>query len=115
MTIPDEEFISEPIKPVAGTYDTGKMASGEPGFPAAFSWRGKAYHLKKIISQWRKATPCQHGSGEMYVRKHFFKIETESGDIMTLYFDRQVPRGGKAHDARWWLLSKEKTPIKSDS
>jgi len=29
----EEEFVSEPIKPVAGTFDIVGMARGEPGLP----------------------------------------------------------------------------------
>ena len=32
----EEEFVSEPIKPVAGTFDTVGMARGEPGLPGRF-------------------------------------------------------------------------------
>ena len=34
--IGNEKLISEAIKPVVGTFDTGAMARGEPGLPARF-------------------------------------------------------------------------------
>jgi hypothetical protein len=38
-----EEFVSEAIVPVAGTFDAGAMSRGEPGLPARFTWRDKIY------------------------------------------------------------------------
>lgn len=106
-----EQFISEPIKPVKSTFDTSRMAVGEPGLPQEFSWRGKTYRIKKVLETGKKLGPCRHGSGEMYVRKHFYKVETESGEIMTLYFDRQM----KTKKARWWLLSSAESYKKDSS
>lgn len=103
----DEEFISQPIVPVAATFNTARMSIGEPGLPGEFIWHDKTYTVKKVLNTWRKTSPCTHGSGEMYVRRHYYKILTGSGDRMTLYFDRQ-PRRGEALGPRWWLLSRER-------
>ena len=53
--------------------------------------------------EWRETGPCHHGSGEQYVRKHWYEIEDERGRMMKLYFERQ-PRG-KQSKARWRLFS----------
>lgn len=106
--ITDDEFISEPITPVAATFNTARMSIGEPGLPGEFVWNGKTYLVKKVLNTWRKTSPCTHGSGEMYVRRHYYKILTDSGETMTLYFDRQ-PRRNEAPGPRWWLLSRERT------
>ncbi len=37
----EEEFVSEPIKLVAGTFDTVGMTRSEPGLPGRFIWRDK--------------------------------------------------------------------------
>jgi phosphoribosylglycinamide formyltransferase-1 len=99
-------FISEPIKPARATFDAGRMALGEPGVPQEFTWRNRTFKVKKIRRRWRKLGPCTHGSREMYVRKHFYDIETEDGEVMTVYFDRN-PIKGRAGRPRWWLFSKE--------
>ena len=85
-----EEFVSEPIQPVAGTFDTAGMTRGEPGLPQRFVWRDKEYTVAAVLEVWKEDGPCRHGSGEMYLRKHWFKIATEQGPQMTLYFERQA-------------------------
>lgn len=106
----EEEFISEPIVPVAETFNTARMSLGEPGLPEEFIWHDKTYTVKKVLNTWRKTSPCTHGSGEMYVRRHYYKVLTGSGEKMTLYFDRQ-PRKGEAKGPRWWLLSRERDTL----
>lgn len=97
-----ERFISEPIIPGPETMDAGGMACGGPGFPRQFRWRNQDYALAQILRSWHETGPCRHGSGEQYVRKHWFHIRTTSGEEMKIYFERQ-PRS--KHDAkkRWWL------------
>ena len=99
-----ERFISEPITPVSGTMPPGDMARGVPGFPRQFTWRGRTYILSETLESWRETGPCKSGGGEQYARKHWFRIRTESGEEMKIYFERQ-PRS--KHDAkkRWWLHS----------
>jgi len=100
-----EEFISEPIVPVGSTFDAGRMAAGEPGVPREFSWRKRTFKVKKIKRSWKKTGPCTHGSGERYVRKHFYEIETGDGETMTVYFDRTSGKS-KLGRERWWLFSR---------
>jgi len=99
-----EEFISEAIKPVTATFDTNRMKAGEPGLPREFVWRGQKFRVKDVVRSWRKTGPCIHGSKEMYVRRHFYEIVTDSGEKMKIYFDRQ-PLKGRVKAARWWLFS----------
>lgn len=103
-----EEFISEAIEPVAAGFDTGRMAAGEPGVPQEFIWRDATIRIKRIVRGWRRTGPCTHGSGEQYVRRHYYEIETESGKRMKIYFDRRAPKG-RSKDVRWWLYSLEKS------
>ena len=99
-----ERFVSEIIKPVAGTFDTRVMVRGEPGFPARFVWRKVEYVVTQILDKWKETSPCKSGSKEKYVRKHWYKIETSSGEIMKIYFERRsLPRGQRK--TRWWLYS----------
>lgn len=103
----DEQFIGEPIVPDAATFDTARMSAGEPGLPGRFVWHDKTYTVEKVLSTWHKTSPCTHGSGEMYVRRHYYKVLAESGERMTLYFDRH-PRRNESKGPRWWLLSMER-------
>lgn len=98
-----ERFVSDAIVPIADTFDTGRMAVGEPGLPGAFQWRGRTLEIATVLRSWRDTGPCRHGSPERYVRKHWFEVVTREGATLKLYFDRQ-PRGGGVA-ARWWLFS----------
>ena len=80
-----EKLISEPVAPVAGSFNAATMAQGESGVPMIFSWRGTEYRVKAIIENWKNFRSCRNGSHEQYVNKHFFKIRTDSDEVMTLY------------------------------
>jgi len=99
-----EQFISEPIEPVADTMDTSRMMTGEPGLPQEFIWRKKKYKIEEVLEIWKETGPCTHGSGEQYVRKHWYKIKTTHGEQMQIYFLRQPDSKSKAK-LRWWLFT----------
>ncbi|HYC69889.1 MAG TPA: DUF6504 family protein [Opitutaceae bacterium] len=96
---PAEEFIGAAIKPEDGLYALADMAAGEPGLPLAFTWDKRRYEVLEVLEKWKGTGDCHHGSGERYVRKHWFRVRTTGGLEMKLYFERQA-RGGKH---RWWL------------
>lgn len=95
-----EQFISEPIKPVLGTFDTRRMVVGEPGLPREFIWRGTMYTITEVLRNWRTTGSCTHGSGEQYTRRHSYLVRTVPEATMTIYFDRQPPKG-KLKAPRW--------------
>ena len=99
-----EEFVSEPIEPVRGTFDARGMTAGAPGLPERFVWRGNTYTVAAVIETWKDKSPCKHGSGEQYVRKHWFRIRTTGGEEMKLYFERQA-RSRRELKTRWWLYT----------
>jgi len=100
---PHKQFVSEPITPVGGVFDTAAMSAGEPGLPARFRWRDTEYEVAVVTKTWKTAGDCRHGSGERYVRRHWFSIRTTDGTNMEIYFDRQ-PRARQAKQ-RWWLAA----------
>jgi len=100
----DEKYVSEPIKPNAGTFDTSAMTRGEPGLPSHFVWRKKEYEVVRILDKWKETSPCRSGGKEKYVRKHWYKIETSTGSIMKIYFERKSVSQGQ-RKIRWWLYS----------
>lgn len=101
-----ERFLSEPLKPVAATCDTRRMAGGEPGLPSEFIWRGETITLGEVLRSWKETGPCSHGSGELYVRKHWYEVHSSHGTLK-IYFERQ-PRGGRKGE-RWWLYTMNPT------
>lgn len=99
-----EQFVSEPITPVARSFDPAAMSRGEPGLPSGFDWRGKHYDVAEILQAWKETGPCKSGGGEQYLRKHWWKIRTGNGAEMTIYFERQA--GSKRQKKeRWWLYT----------
>jgi hypothetical protein len=96
-----EDFVSEPIVPEPGSSDAAAMARGEPGLPAAFTWRGNRYAVARLVASW-KTTGTDRG--ETYLRRHWYSVATATGETMTLYCERQA-RNRKRPKARWWVYS----------
>ncbi len=94
--MPAEEFVSEAISPHPGTADTAAMARGEPGLPTGFRWRGRDYLVAELLESW-KTNNDGHGGGDAnkYLRRHWFRIRTTTGEIMTLYCLRHAPSRGR--------------------
>ncbi len=99
-----ERFVSEPVQPAEGTFDPTAMTRGEPGLPRQFTWRDEEYTVADVLEAWKEDGPCKSGSSEMYLRKHWFRVATEQGVEMTLYFQRQ-PRSKRQSKTRWWLYT----------
>ena len=98
---PREQFVSEPIVPVAGTFDTRSIAIGEPGLPQRFTWRGEEYAVNEVLAVWKTSSP--DSTGEVYLRRHWWEVRTISGHVMKLYFERQKNR--KNAKARWFIYT----------
>jgi len=98
-----KEFIAEVIAPVEGSFATPAMAAGEPGVPRRFRWREVEYEVAAVLDTWRTTGPCRNGSGEKYVRKHWFRVQTTDGEEMEICFDRQSRTRQKKN--RWWLAT----------
>jgi hypothetical protein len=98
-----KQFVCAPITPFGASFDAAAMSAGEPGLPGCFLWQGKEYQVACVLDRWKTAGPCKHGSGEQYVRKHWFRLLTSDGTEMEIYFDRQ-PRTRQRRQ-RWWLAS----------
>lgn len=99
-----EELVSQQIKPVGGTADPRAMASGLPGLPERFIWRGEEIVVAEVLETWMETGPAREGGTARYLRKHWFRIKAASGAEMKVYFERQ-PRRGSPAKARWWLYS----------
>src|SRR5439155_13755658 len=96
-----EEFVSEAIEPMCGSFDASAMSRGEPGLPGGFSWRNQSYTVARLMSKW-KTTGTDRG--ETYLRRHWYRIETTTGERMTIYCQRQTG-AGKNPKMRWWVYS----------
>lgn len=101
-----EEFISEPIKPDPAFLDPSTAALGEPALPMRFSWRENTYTVARVLSRRKEYDPDRtHGSGELYLRRHWLEVEVDDASVMKLYFQRQ-PGSGRTAKARWWIYSR---------
>lgn len=102
----NETFIGEPIEPKPGTFDSAMMARGGPGIPRTFTWRGKEYRIAGLIETWRTREPGIGMDREyLYTRKHFYRVKTTTGEVMTLYFDRKPQSGQGKGRQRWHIFS----------
>ena len=106
----DEKLVSEAIRPVfAGGGADSPMVLGEPVIPESFQWRGQTYPVLRVLASGRGLGPCTHGSGEMYVRRHWYRFESTDGMVLRVYFERR-PRSGAKSAKRWWLYSVTPAP-----
>ena len=104
-------FVSEPLLPVEGSFDATRMSQGEPGVPRLFRWRKKEWIVADVLESWKGFGDCAHGSGERYVRRHFYRLRTADGWVLVIYFQRSFGRGQvTSAKTRWRVLSIEETP-----
>jgi hypothetical protein len=94
----EPRFVSEAITPIAFG---APAAIGEPATPVRFRWRGQEHEVARVIEKWKTTGACRNGSGEIYVRRHWYRLETSGGVEMEIYFERQ-PRS-KQTKKRWWV------------
>jgi hypothetical protein len=103
-----EEFVSEAIIPVEGTFDAAAMGAGSPGLPRGFDWRGETYLIERRLEEWKRSEPeGGRASGERYLRRHYYRLRMRDGAVWVVYFLRQTPRSGSAK-RRWFLYSRER-------
>lgn len=97
-----ETFIGEPICAEDMSFSVSPMAMGKPGLPRTFSWKGRRFAVLEVLEEWKESGNCRHGSGERYVRKHWFRVRTTERLEMRIYFERQ---GRSSGGSRWRLYS----------
>lgn len=102
---PREEFISEPLTPVRGTANRQEAAIGVPGLPRQFTWRSTTYTVAEVLLTWKASSPEGGTAGnEIYLRRHYWKLRTTDGTVMTVYCLRQARR----KQNRWWVYTVER-------
>lgn len=100
------EFVSEPIDPDAGTFDTAAMGRGLIGLPTGFTWRDQHYAIAEVLEQWKLSEAEDHRHGELYFRKQFWRVRVDRGEIMVIYAVRHTKQG-ESPKKRWWLYTIE--------
>ncbi len=98
-------LLSEPISPGETTLEMGALASGEPGVPRSFVWRGSEHRVGQVLRRWRATRQCRStgkpGPGP-YVYRHYYALRMADGAEWTVYLERQ-PKGGERPG--WWLYT----------
>jgi len=101
------ELVSEPITPYAGTFSTIRMGRGEPGLPSGFVWRGTSVNVLEELEAWKESSrEGARAGGELYLRRHYFRLRMSDETIWTVYCTRQTPRSGNPKK-RWFLYTVE--------
>ena len=99
-------LISEALTPLEGTGDTRRMGLGEPGLPAGFEWRGNGHAIRELVAAW-KQSDREGGSGQRYLRRHYYRLRMDDGATWTVYFTRQSAKRG-SRVPRWFLYTIER-------
>jgi phosphoribosylglycinamide formyltransferase-1 len=95
-------FVGELIRP-AGDAFAMPPAIGEPALPLRFGWKRQTYEVRDVRRRWKEHAPDRtHGSGQRYLRRHWFELRMDDGALWTVYFQRQSA-SRRAAKARWWL------------
>jgi phosphoribosylglycinamide formyltransferase-1 len=97
-----ETFIGDPITPEDLSFSVSSMSMGKPGLPRTFSWKGRRFSVLEVLEEWKESGNCRHGSGERYIRKHWFRVRATENLEMRIYFERQDRSSG---GSRWRLYS----------
>jgi len=92
-----ERPILEAVEPHPLTYDTTMLATGVPGVPRQFDWRGETFEVEEILDAKKELTVDR---GDAYVRRHVVTIRTICGKTMKL----AGARGLKSGRAPRWIL-----------
>lgn len=99
-----KKMVSEPIDPEAGSFEAGAMASGVPGLPVAFAWRGASKRVLSCERAWKSLRP--EPGGELYLRRHYYELRMDDGCCWVVYCLRQ-PSTAKGGRHRWYLYTVE--------
>lgn len=104
-----QEFISEPLRALPGAFDTAAMATGLPGLPAGFQWRGRTLRIAAVLGHWKHSErEGGRSDGSLYLRRHYFRLRMSDGTVWVVYFVRRTARGGSPRQ-RWFLYSVEQS------
>jgi hypothetical protein len=99
-----DRLISESIEPVPGAFPDRDTPAGEPILPGRFVWRAAEFTIAEVLEAWKEYSPGSAAMPDRYLRKHWYRIRTTSGEEMSLYFERKARSKGRAR-RRWWLFS----------
>lgn len=98
-----QSFVSQPITPDPASLDPSLAHPGEPAVPKRFLWRKSTLEITDVLNRWKTSGPCRNGSGEQYLRRHWYHLRTTDNQDLTVYFERQPRSRNRSH--RWFLYT----------
>jgi hypothetical protein len=96
------KFVGQSIAPAGDGFIT-PVGGREPPVPRAFHWDDRTFDVSAVLRSWRTTRTDR---GDAYLKRHWFELETASGERLEVYFDRESRRGAP----RWWLYSLTMAP-----
>jgi hypothetical protein len=90
-------FVGRPLVP-AGDGFASPATGNEPPVPRVFRWEERTFTIAAVLRRWRSTKTDR---GDVYLKRHWFELLTESGATLEVYFDRQSRRGMP----QWWLYT----------
>jgi hypothetical protein len=100
MRSASRQFVSSALVPAGGEFVTPASGS-EPPVPRAFLWNGVTLVITEVLRSWRSTKADR---GDVYLKRHWYELQTASGKKLEVYYDRESRHGA----ARWWLYTIEK-------
>lgn len=74
-------------------------ASGtEPPVPLAFVWGDRILAIGEILRSWRSTKTDR---GDVYLKRHWYELRTDTGAKLEVYYDRETRRNASP----WWLYT----------
>src|SRR5512146_2545970 len=102
---PRERLISEPIAPVPDAEPADHPHEmGEPVLPSRFRFRETEFRVDAVLEGWKSYSPRAANTRGRYVRRHWYRIRTDSGRVLTIYFVRTTQTGSRKEKG-WWVYS----------
>jgi hypothetical protein len=88
----------------------------KPGCPSGFTWRGKNYQIRDLISEWHdyrrrgrmarnmqpKHAATAETRGSWGVGQDYYRVRTTTGEIFDIYFDR-APKDIDNRKGFWFI------------
>jgi hypothetical protein len=102
-----ERLISEAIEPIRDeAAEPAPAAGGNPTPPQRFRWRERDVTVAEVLETWKGLSPRAANVRGQYVRRHWYRVRTADGHVMTIYLVRTAANASR-HRPGWWLYSVE--------
>ena len=100
-------------------FDEPQLFLKKPTFPNLFSWRGRSYIVKEVISEWHDFTrkgkysrnmkeahlERANSKGSLGVGRFYFRVRTDENRIFEIYYDRSLKN--TLETSGFWVLFQE--------